>query len=43
MTDKNEKTVPCVSVGTDTEQPSQKCTVVIITDYSFNFKGYSKN
>ena len=43
MTDKNEKTVPHVSVGADTEQPSQKCTVAIINDYSFNFKSFSKN
>ena len=43
MTDKNEKTVPQVSVGADTEQPSQKCTATIITDYSFNFKSFNKN
>lgn len=39
----NEKTVPNVSVGADTEQPSQKYTNDIITDYSFNFKGFNKN
>ena len=43
MTDKNEKTVPYVSVGADTEQPSQKCTANIITVCSFNFKSFSKN
>lgn len=40
---KTEKTVPYVSVGADTEQPSQKCTAIIITDYSFNFKNFNKN
>ena len=37
MAYKTEKTVPNVSVGADTEQSSQKCTVLIITDFSFNF------
>lgn len=43
MAYKTEKTVPNVSVGADTEQPSQKSTATIITDYSFNFKGFNKN
>lgn len=43
MTNITEKTVPNVSVGADTEQPSQKCTVNIIADYSFNFKSFNKN
>lgn len=43
MAYKTEKTVPDVSVGADTEQPSQKYTDVIITDNSFNFKGFNKN
>lgn len=34
MAYKTEKTVPYVSVGADTEQPSQKCTAIIITDVS---------
>lgn len=40
---KTEKTVPNVSVGTDTEQPSQKCTANIITDFSFNFNSFDEN
>ncbi len=43
MTNIIEKTVPNVSVGADTEQPSQKCTATIITEYSFNFKSFNKN
>ena len=43
MVYKTEKTVPNVSVGTDTEQPSQKCTVPIITDFSFNFNSFDEN
>ena len=40
---KTEKTVPNVSVGADTEQSSQKCTVLIITDFSFNFNSFDEN
>ena len=43
MTNINEKTVPNVSVGADTEQPSQKCIATIITEYSFNFNSFNKN
>lgn len=43
MTVKTEKTVPNVSVGADTEQPSQKCTANIITDFSFNFNSFDEN
>ena len=43
MAYKTEKTVPQVSVGADTEQPSQKHTATVITDNSFNFKGFNKN
>ena len=42
MTNITEKTVPNVSVGADTEQPSQKCTVNIITESSANFNGFGK-
>ena len=38
MIDKKEKTAPNVSVGADTEQPIQKCTDNIITDYDENIK-----
>lgn len=34
MTNKKEMTAPCVSVGTDTEQSSQKYTTNIIPDVS---------
>ena len=37
MTNITEKTAPNVSVGADTEQPSQKCTENIITKESYNF------
>ena len=43
MAYKTEKTVPIVSVGADTEQPSQKCTANIITEYSSNFNSFEKN
>lgn len=43
MTNITEKTVPNVSVGADTEQPSRKCTAPIITDYSFNIKSFNEN
>ena len=43
MENKKEMTAPNVSVGTDTEQPSQKCTVPIITDFSFNFNSFDEN
>ena len=43
MAYKTEKTVPNVSVGADTEQSSQKCTVLIITDFSFNFNSFDEN
>lgn len=42
MAYKSEKTVPKVSVGADTEQPSQKCTANIITEYSSNFNSLEK-
>lgn len=42
MTDKAEKTVPNVSVGADTEQPSQKCTANIITIEDKNIKSFEK-
>ena len=37
MTNIMEKTAPNVSVGADTEQPSQKCTANIITEGSSDF------
>ncbi len=43
MENKNEMTAPNVSVGADTEQSSQKCTVLIITDFSFNFNSFDEN
>ena len=43
MAYKTEKTVPNVSVGADTEQPSQKYTTDIITDFSFNFNSFDEN
>ena len=43
MTNIIEKTVPNVSVGADTEQPSQKSTATIITEDSFNFKNFNKH
>lgn len=42
MAYKTEKTVPKISVGADKEQPSQKCTVNIITESSANFNGFGK-
>ena len=42
MAYKTEKTVPKISVGADKEQPSQKCTVNIITKCSANFNGFEK-
>ena len=36
----NEKTVPNVSVGADTEQPSQKCTDDIITEEAEDFNSF---
>lgn len=42
MAYKTEKTVPKISVGADKEQPSQKCTVNIITESSVNFNGFEK-
>lgn len=42
MVYKTEKTVPKISVGADKEQPSQKCTVNIITENSANFNGFEK-
>ena len=43
MTNITEKTAPNVSVGADTEQPSQKCTANIITYDSSNFNSFEKN
>lgn len=40
MTNITEKTVPNVSVGADTEQPSQKCTAPIITTENENFNSF---
>lgn len=40
MVYKNEKTVPNVSVGADTEQSSQKCIANIITENSSDFKSF---
>ena len=40
MSDINEKTVPDVSVGADTEQPSQKCTDDIITEEAEDFNSF---
>ena len=37
MTNITEKTAPIVSVGADTEQPSQKSTANIITEEPSNF------
>lgn len=42
MAYKTEKTAPKISVGADKEQPSQKCTVNIITENSANFNGFEK-
>ena len=42
MTVITEKTVPNVSVGADTEQPSQKCTANIITTEDENFKSFEE-
>lgn len=36
----NEKTVPNVSVGADTEQPSQKSTDDIITEEAEDFNSF---
>lgn len=43
MAYKTEKTVSQVSVGADTEQPSQKCIANIITYDSSNFNSFEKN
>ena len=42
MENKKEMTAPNVSVGADTEQPSQKCTANIITEESSNFNGFEE-
>ena len=42
MTNITEKTAPNVSVGADTEQPSQKCTANIITEEPSNFNSFEK-
>ena len=42
MDDKKEKTAPIVSVGADTEQPSQKYTANIITEGSSNFNSFEE-
>ena len=42
MTNITEKTAPNVSVGADTEQPSQKCTENIITTEDENFKSFEE-
>ena len=42
MTNITEKTAPNVSVGADTEQPSQKCTANIITTEDENFKSFEE-
>ena len=40
MTNIIEKTVPNVSVGADTEQPSQKCTANIIATENENINSF---
>ena len=42
MEDKKEMTAPNVSVGADTEQPSQKSTANIITTKDENFKSFEE-
>ena len=42
MTNITEKTAPNVSVGADTEQPSQKSTASIITEGSSNFNSFEE-
>lgn len=42
MTNITEKTAPNVSVGADTEQPSQKCTSNIVTEESSNFNSFEE-
>ena len=42
MEDKKEMTAPNVSVGADTEQPSQKSTANIITTEDENFKSFEE-
>ena len=42
MIDKKEMTAPNVSVGADTEQPSQKSTANIITTKDENFKSFEE-
>ena len=42
MIDKKEKTAPNVSIGADTEQPSQKSTANIITTEDKNFKSFEE-
>ena len=42
MTNITEKTAPNVSVGADTEQPSQKSTANIITTEDENFKSFEE-
>ena len=42
MIDKKEMTAPNVSVGADTEQPSQKSTANIITTEDENFKSFEE-
>ena len=42
MTNIREKTAPNVSVGADTEQPSQKYTANIITEGSSNFNSFEE-
>ena len=42
MTNITEKTAPNVSVGADTEQPSQNCTANIITEESSDFNSFEE-
>lgn len=42
MTNITEKTAPNVSIGADTEQPSQKSTANIITTEDKNFKSFEE-
>ena len=42
MENKKEMTAPCVSVGADTEQSSQKCTDNSITENAENINRFEK-
>ena len=42
MTNKKEMTAPCVSVGADTEQSSQKCSNNSITENAENINSFEE-